>query len=103
MDLPDKDVGCHRTGFARKCRDLVVSGECKRWMQIHGHNPNTGDPVSQSKCSDDWLPLLLIENSQMQRQTGAAVESFRNEMVKANHVQLGLLTADLMGSKRIGS
>jgi hypothetical protein len=28
--------------------------------------------------------MLLIENSQQQRQTGAAVESFRNEMVKAN-------------------
>ena len=31
-----------------------------------------------------WLPILLIENAQMSRQTGAAVESFRNEMVKAN-------------------
>ena len=34
------------------------------------------------------MPLLLIENSQMQRQTGAAVESFRNEAVKANQQQL---------------
>ena len=25
------------------------------------------------------MPILLIENSQQQRQTGAAVESFRNE------------------------
>ena len=25
------------------------------------------------------MPLLLIENSQKQRETGAAVESFRNE------------------------
>ena len=31
-----------------------------------------------------WLPVLLVENSQQQRSTGAAVESFRNEMVKAN-------------------
>ena len=28
----------------------------------------------------------MIENSQQQRQTGAAVESFRNEMVKSNEV-----------------
>lgn len=28
--------------------------------------------------------MLLIENSQQQRQTGAAIESFRNEMVKLN-------------------
>jgi len=41
-----------------------------------------------------WLPVLMIENSQQQRQTGAAVESFRNEMTKANEVsQRVLLTA----------
>jgi hypothetical protein len=35
--------------------------------------------------------MLLIENSQQQRQTGAAVESFRNEMVKANESSQQLL------------
>jgi hypothetical protein len=30
------------------------------------------------------MPMLTIENSQQQRQTGAAVESFRNEVVKSN-------------------
>jgi hypothetical protein len=39
-------------------------------------------------CSDSFMPLLMIENSQMQRQTGAAVESFRNEMVRMNDNQL---------------
>ena len=33
-----------------------------------------------------WLPVLLIENAQQSRQTGAAVESFRNEMVEGNKV-----------------
>jgi hypothetical protein len=33
----------------------------------------------------------MIENSQQQRQTGAAVESFRNEMVKANEVSQRVL------------
>ena len=32
-----------------------------------------------------WLPVLLIENAQQSRQTGAA-ESFRNEMVEANKI-----------------
>lgn len=35
-------------------------------------------------CAIIWQPVLLIENSSQQRATGAAVESFRNEMVKAN-------------------
>jgi hypothetical protein len=36
---------------------------------------------------------MMIENSQQQRQTGAAVESFRNEMVKANEVGQRVLLA----------
>jgi hypothetical protein len=41
--------------------------------------------------------MLLIENSGQQRSTGAAVESFRNEMVKANEnsQQLLLKTAKI--------
>ena len=34
------------------------------------------------RCRISWVPTLLIENSQQQRQTGAAVESFRNETLK---------------------
>jgi hypothetical protein len=37
--------------------------------------------------------MLLIENSGQQRQTGAAVESFRNEMVKSNEASQQLLLA----------
>jgi hypothetical protein len=33
----------------------------------------------------------MIENSQQQRQTGKAVESFRNEMVKSNEVSQRVL------------
>jgi hypothetical protein len=81
--LPDEKLRCHHTGFKQSCRELVASGKCGRWMQIHGHNPSTGVPVNRYDCVDNWTPLLLIENSQMQRQTGAAVESFRNEVVRA--------------------
>jgi len=37
----------------------------------------------------------MIENSQQQRSTGAAVESFRNEMVKANETSQHVLMATL--------
>jgi len=39
------------------------------------------------------MPVLMIENSQQQRQTGAAVESFRNEMVRANEATGRMLLA----------
>lgn len=58
---------------------------CPKWIQIIGMNPNTGEDLNEWACADAWIPILMIENSQMQRQTGAAVESFRNEMVKQNN------------------
>ena len=56
--------------------------KCEWFTQVRGQNPNTGEDVDEWGCAVTWLPLLLIENSQQQRQTGAAVESFRNETVK---------------------
>jgi hypothetical protein len=82
--IPDTKIMCHRTGFTRSCREIVVEGQCRLWTQIMGHNPNTGEQMNQWSCADELLPLLMIENSQQQRQTAAAVESFRNEMVRSN-------------------
>lgn len=61
-----------------------VEHKCAWYMHIAGLDPNTGDQVDHWGCSVSWMPMLLIENSQQQRSTGAAVESFRNEMVKSN-------------------
>jgi hypothetical protein len=46
--------------------------------------------------------MLLIENSQQQRQTGAAVESFRNEMVKANETGQQVLLATAQQKRLLG-
>lgn len=79
--LPDKKIKCHYTGFKLSCFKCVTEHSCAKWMRITGPNPNTGQPVDQFACADSFMPLLLIENSQMQRQTGAAVESMRNEII----------------------
>lgn len=78
--------------------------ECSWLTQIRGTNPNTGEPVDEWGCAIAWMPILMIENSQQQRQTGAAVESFRNEMVKSNDVsqQILLAAANLKQIKLIG-
>lgn len=60
--------------------------DCAWFMKIAGTNPNDGQPTEEWGCAMAWLPILLIENAQQSRQTGAAVESFRNEMVESNKV-----------------
>ena len=71
------------------CKEL----ECAWFMKVRGVNPNTGAEIEDWACSMAWLPMLLIENSQQQRQTSGAVESFRNEMVKANEMSQKVLLA----------
>lgn len=77
----DQKHNCPLDNF-NPCRKL----ECAWFSQIRGTNPNTGAEIDEYGCSIAWMPVLMIENSQQQRQTGAAVESFRNEVVKANSV-----------------
>jgi hypothetical protein len=83
-------ANCPLDGF-KPCRQL----ECAWFMKIRGNNPNTGEEVDEYGCSMAWLPMLMIENSQQQRSTGAAVESFRNEMVKSNETSQHVLMATL--------
>jgi hypothetical protein len=82
--LPDLKVRCPATGFTRACREILAECECPKFVSIKGTDPQTGAIVDRHGCVDSFLPLLLIENAQVSRQIGAAIESFRNEVVKAN-------------------
>ena len=57
--------------------------QCAWFTQVRGVNPNTGEEVDDWSCAVTWLPTLMIENSQQQRHTSSAIESFRNETVKS--------------------
>lgn len=84
MIKPDTDIMCPATGFVRSCRDIVTSYTCPKFVNIRGRDPQSGAEQDRWGCVDAFLPLLLIENAQMSRQTGAAVESFRNEVAKSS-------------------
>ena len=80
------------------CKQL----ECSWFMKIQGKNPNTGEDTEEWGCAMAWLPILLIENAMQSRQTGAAVESFRNEMVKSNleNIKAMLVTGESVKDKQ---
>jgi hypothetical protein len=81
-------ANCPLDGF-KPCRQL----DCAWFMEIHGKHPSTGEPIKDWGCSMTWIPMLLIENGRQQHSTAAAVESFRNEMVKANETSQKVLLA----------
>ena len=64
-----------------KNNELVA---CRFWVHVIGKDPQTGKDIDNADCAFAWNPILMIENSRINRETGSAVESFRNEMVKAN-------------------
>ena len=56
--------------------------QCAWITQIRGMDPQTGEDVDEWDCAIKWLPFLLIENTKKNIESGAAVESFRNEVVQ---------------------
>mgnify|MGYP001560046265 FL=1 len=51
---------------------------CLWLVRLRGKNPQSEQEVDEEGCAIAWLPILLIENSQQQRQTAAAVEMTRD-------------------------
>ncbi len=85
MPIFDPDGKCPLLN--KKC----IKHQCVWYNMLQGKNPQSGANVQEWGCSIAWIPLLLVENTGKQIQTNSAVESFRNEMVKANMVTLALV------------
>ena len=72
----------------KKC----VEHKCAWYTCVRGTNPNTGEEIDDWRCAVSWMPMMTVEIAQKSNQTGAAVESFRNEVVEANHQNQQLYT-----------
>jgi hypothetical protein len=58
-----------------------VCHKCPWFTRIVGKNPQSEAMIDNWHCAIAVLPMLLVENAQVGRQTGAAVESMRNDIV----------------------
>jgi len=65
----------------KKC----VEHKCAWYTCVRGTNPNTGEEIDDWRCAVSWMPMMTVEIAQKSNQTGSAIESFRNEVVDANH------------------
>ena len=95
----DAKVICPLMGGEECVEDGAIrNGElvkCRFWVTVIGKDPQTGKEINNGDCAMAWTPILMIENSKVNRETGAAVESFRNEMVKANETNTQVLLASV--------
>lgn len=78
-----------------------VEHQCAWYIHIRGQHPQTGQEIDQYDCSMVMQPILMIENSQQQRQTAAAVESFRNEVVRVVEESQKILSGTTPQEKKL--
>ena len=77
----------------------LVNGElhcCRFWIHVLGKDPQTGANKDLWDCAFAWTPVLLIENSNQQRETGAEVNKLRNEIVPQGQAVNGIV-AQMLG------
>lgn len=77
------------------CKEL----ECAWFMKVAGKHPQKDEEVEDWGCAVAWMPIFLMENTRVNFQTGAAVESFRNEMVRTNETSQQILIASMQSAK----
>jgi len=86
--------------------EKIVDGKihrCRWYKCLAGQDPQTGEVLNDVwDCSLSWLPLLLVENANTNRGQTAAMESFRNEVVKGTEItNTILLTAAQQTPQRL--
>ncbi len=72
----DSSKKCPR--FKKKC----LQHGCTHFIALRGTDPQTGQPIDEWGCADVWEVVAQLEGNKEMRQTAAAIESFRNEMVR---------------------
>lgn len=60
--------------------------KCRWFTHVIGTNPNTGETINKQGCAIEFLPMLLVENAQQSRQTGASVDRLNNDVLRLNGV-----------------
>lgn len=74
----DRECPLHRKPMADVCH------KCPWWQQVRGKHPQSLEEIDRWDCAVSLLPLLLIENSQRQMQTAAAVNTVATEIQKTD-------------------
>jgi hypothetical protein len=79
----------------RKMSDVCHT--CPLWIQVRGSHPQSGEALDRWDCAMAWMPMLLIENSQMQRCTAASVDKVAGVLDEAARIaasRRGLIEAE---------
>ena len=81
MQIPHADPGAvcplHKVDCSEVCH------KCPWWIRIMGKNPQTEEQMDHWSCAVSMLPILMVDNTAVNRGNTVAMESFRNGVVEA--------------------
>lgn len=77
--------------------------KCRFWINIMGKHPQSGETLNTWDCSFAWMPILMIDNTNINRQTGAAIETLRNENVSVGQLIAGALVGAAAAKNQLGN
>ena len=86
--------------FCPLLKEDCIQFKCAFWTHVRGKHPQSNQELDEYDCAVRWLPVMLIENAQQTRQAGAAIESFRNQVVNQQMVLNKVGT--MLGSPVVG-
>jgi hypothetical protein len=73
---------------------------CRAYTLLSGKMPTSDEVVEEWRCSIfEWLPILLVENSQMTRGVNAAVASLRDETLNKQDAAIRIIASGIENAK----
>lgn len=82
-DIPVKIVCPLGVPQCRQIKGEVIE-QCAWLVNVAGRHPQSEEIVDEWRCSMAWTPILLVENAKTNRGQTAALEDFRNAVVRQN-------------------
>lgn len=68
--------GGRRADFPKD--EMGVPHVCRWWQHLVGKDPQSDKSIDQWDCAVPWIPILLVETSQMVRQSTASIDKTAN-------------------------
>lgn len=68
----------------KKC----IEAKCKFWTHLYGKNPQGEGMIDAYDCAISFLPILLVENAQMIRNSASSTDKVANLIARASQIAL---------------
>jgi hypothetical protein len=82
--LPDEKIMCHHTGFEKRCFDLVTQSKCRKWRNVLGANPQTGEQMNIWDCIEGLQHQIQLDTGRAVMQMVASLDKLATEVSSAN-------------------